>query len=163
MGTRIIAINKEQKYAVQRYILNPEAKNIDAVTTATIHREKPEYPNMDWYKGDEEIKIFTLEAKEGGNTDGKVTGLISDLRLASYKVTEITDKVTKTSDDSHHGETRLKLQIPVTNKPIVVDVKVTYKDENGGVDTGMNRREGDITYWKSTTTKEYLTSKQPAL
>lgn len=149
LGTRIIGINKENKYVIQRYVINPEAKNIDATTTATIHREKPEYPNMDWYKGDEEIKIFTLEAKEGGNTDGKVTGLISDIRLASYKVTEITDQVTKTPDTSHHGETRLKLQIPATNKPIVVDVKVPYKDENGGVGTGMDWREGDTTYWKS--------------
>ena len=149
LGTRIIAINKKEKYVVQRYIINPEAKNIDATTTATIHREKPEYPNMDWYKGDEEIKIFTLEAKKGGNTDGKVTGLISDIRLASYKVTDITDQVDKKSDDSHHGETRVKLQIPKTNKPIVVNVKVPYKDENGGVGTGMDWREGDITYWKS--------------
>ena len=149
LGTRIIGINKEKKYVIQRYVINPEAKNLDAVTTATIHREKPEYPNMDWYKGDEEIKIFTLEAKEGGNTNGKVTGLISDIRLASYKVTEITEQVPKKSDDSHHGETRVKLQIPKTNKPIVVDVKVPYKDENGGVGTGMDWREGDITYWKS--------------
>ena len=149
LGTRIIAINKKEKYVVQRYIINPEAKNIDATTTATIHREKPEYPNMDWYKGDEEIKIFTLEAKKGGNTDGKVTGLISDIRLASYKVTDITNQVIKTPDDSHHGETRVKLQIPKTNKPIVVDVKVPYKDENGGVGTGMDWREGDVTYWKS--------------
>ena len=149
LGTRIIAINKEKKYVVQRYIINPEAKNIDATTAATIHREKPEYPNMDWYKGDEEIKIFTLEAKEGGNTDGKVTGLISDLRLASYTVTDITDTVKKTPDNSHHGETRLKLDLPKTNKPIVVDVKVPYHDENGGVGTGMDWRESDTTYWKS--------------
>ena len=149
LGTRIIAINKKEKYVVQRYVINPEAKNIDATTAATIHREKPEYPNMDWYKGDEEIKIFTLEPKKGGNTDGKVTGLISDLRLASYTVTEITKQVTKTPDNSHHGETRLKLQIPETNKPIVVDVKVPYKDEMGGVGTGMDWREADTTYWKS--------------
>ena len=158
MGTRIIAINKDKKYVVQRYVINPEARqtkgkvvegNVDATTAATIHREKPEYPNMDWYAGDEEIKIFTLEPKTGGNTDGKVTGLISDLRLASYKVTEITDKVKKSTDKSHFGETRLKLDLPVTNKPIVVDVKVPYKDENGGVGTGMDWREGDVTYWKS--------------
>ncbi|WP_151409339.1 SpaA isopeptide-forming pilin-related protein [Anaerococcus sp. Marseille-P9784] len=153
LGTRIIAINKKEKYVVQRYIINPEAKQtvgVDGITAATIHREKPEYPNMDWYKGDEEIKIFTLEAKEGGNTDGKVTGLISDLRLASYKVTEITNQVKKTPDNSHYGEpTRLKLGIPVTNKPIVVDVKVPYKDENGGVGTGMDWREANTTYWKS--------------
>ena len=151
LGTRIIAINKEKKYIVQRYIINPEARQtvgVDAVTKATIHREKPEYPNMDWYNG-EEIKIFTLGPKEGGNTDGKVTGLISDLRLASYKVTDITNEVKKSTDTSHHGETRLKLNLPATDKPIVVDVKVPYKDENGGVGTGMDWREGDITYWKS--------------
>lgn len=150
LGTRIIAINKEKKYVIQRYIINPEAKNIDAVTTATIHREKPNYENMDWYKGDEEIKIFTLEAKDGGNTDSKVTGLISDLRLSAYKVTEITSKVKKSVNDSYYGEPdRLKLEIPATNKPIVVDVKIPYKDENGGVGTGMDWREGNTTYWKS--------------
>ena len=151
LGTRIIGINKEKKYVIQRYVINPEARQtvgVDAVTKATIHREKPEYPNMDWYNG-EEIKIFTLGPKEGGNTDGKVTGLISDLRLASYTVTDITNQVTKKPDTSHHGETRLKLNLPATNKPIVVDVKVPYKDENGGVGTGMDWREGDITYWKS--------------
>ena len=152
LGTRIIAINKDKKYVVQRYIINPKARQtvgVDGVTAATIHREKPEYPNMDWYKGDEEIKIFTLEPKTGGNTDGKVTGLISDIRLASYKVTEITDTVNKTPDNSHFGETRLKLEIPKTNNPIVVDVKVPYKEENGGVGTGMDWREGNVTYWKS--------------
>ncbi|MFR2891439.1 SpaA isopeptide-forming pilin-related protein [Peptoniphilus grossensis] len=152
LGTRIIAINKEKKYVVQRYIINPEARQtvgVDGITAATIHREKPEYPNMDWYKGDEEIKIFTLEPKTGGNTDGKVSGLISDLRLASYTVTDITKQVTKTPDNSHHGETRVKLDLPATDKPIVVDVKVPYKDENGGVGTGMDWREGNTTYWKS--------------
>lgn len=152
MGTRIIAINKKEKYVIQRYVINPEARQtvgVDGITAATIHREKPEYSNMDWYKGDEEYKIFTLEPKEGGNTDGKVTGLISDLRLASYTVTEITNTVKKSVDNSHYGETRLKLDLPATNKPIVVDVKVPYHDENGGVGTGMDWREGDTTYWKS--------------
>jgi len=149
LGTRIIAINKDKKYVIQRYVINPEAKNIDAATAATIHREKPEYQNMDWYAGTEDVKIFTLEPKTGGNTDGKVTGLISDIRLASYKVTEITDKVKKSINNSHFGETRLKLDLPVTNKPIIVDVKVPYKNENGGVGTGMDWREGNTTYWKS--------------
>ncbi|MGR5590275.1 SpaA isopeptide-forming pilin-related protein [Peptoniphilus grossensis] len=149
LGTRIIAINKKDKYVIQRYVINPEAKDIDAVTTATIHREKPEYPNMDWYKGDEEIKIFTLGPKAGGNTDGKVTALVSEVRLADYTVTDITDSVKKTTDTSHYQESRLKLEIPETDKPIIVDVKVPYKDENGGVGTGMDWRENGVTYWKS--------------
>ncbi|WP_282929447.1 SpaA isopeptide-forming pilin-related protein [Anaerococcus sp. Marseille-Q7828] len=154
MGTRIIAINKNKKYVIQRYVINPEAiqtKGIDGVTSATIHREKPNYPNMDWYNG-EDYKVFTLEPKKGADTDGKVTGLISDLRLADYTVTDITADVKQTAQSdstSHYNETRLKLQIPETNKPIVIDVKIPYKDENGGVGTGMDWRENGITYWKS--------------
>ncbi|MDU2583139.1 MAG: SpaA isopeptide-forming pilin-related protein [Anaerococcus hydrogenalis] len=147
MGTRIVAINKEKNYVIQRYVINPEARKI-ANATAIIHREKPEYPNMDWYK-DEEYKVFTLDPKEDGNTSGKVTGLISDLRLADFNETDITSFVTKSVDDSHFGESRLKLELPATTKPIVVDVKIPYKDINGGVGTGMDWYEGGQTYWKS--------------
>ena len=147
MGTRIVAINKEKNYVIQRYVINPEARKIGD-TTAIIHREKPEYPNMDWYK-DEEYKVFTLDPKEDGNTSGKVTGLISDLRLADFNETDITSFVTKSVDDSHFGESRLKLELPATTKPIVVDVKIPYKDINGGVGTGMDWYEGGQTYWKS--------------
>lgn len=155
LGTRIIAINKTQRYVVQRYVINPEAKNIDATTSATIHREKPNYPNMDWYNKDNsnaDYKVFTLAPKQGGNTDGKVSGFISDLRLADYTLEDITENIKKTEiadSTSHYGETRLKLTMPKTDKPIVVDVKVPYKDENGGVGTGMDWRESGITYWKS--------------
>ena len=148
LGTRIVAINKENNYVIQRYVINPEGRNIDD-TTAIIHREKPEYPNMDWYKGDEEVRVFTLDPKEGGNTDGKVTGLISDLRLADFNETDITTSVTKSVDDSHYGEKRLKLNLPATNKPIVVDVKIPYKTLDGGVGAGMDWYEGGQNYWKS--------------
>lgn len=148
MGTRIVAINKEKNYVIQRYVINPEARNIGA-TTAIIHREKPEYPNMDWYNGDEKYKVFTIEAKEGGNTDGKVTGFVSDLRLADYKETDITNDVTPSVDKSHFGESRLKLELPATTKPIVIDVKIPYKNIYGGVGTGMDWYEGGQTYWKS--------------
>lgn len=147
MGTRIVAINKEKNYVIQRYVINPEARKIGD-TTAIIHREKPEYPNMDWYNN-EEYKVFTLDPKEGGNTSGKVTGLISDLRLADYKETDITSSVTKSVDDTHFGESRLKLELPATTKPIVIDVKIPYKNINGGVGTGMDWNEGGQTYWKS--------------
>ena len=147
LGTRIVAINKDKNYVIQRYVINPEARQI-ANTTAIIHREKPEYPNMDWYNN-EEVKVFTLDPKEGGNTSGKVTGLISDLRLADFNETDITNTVTKSVDTSHHGESRLKLNLPATNKPIVVDVKIPYHSIYGGVGTGMDWYEGGQTYWKS--------------
>ena len=146
LGTRIVAINKEKKYVIQRYVINPEARDIEA-TTAIIHRELPEYPNMDWYKGDEEIKAFTLDPKEDGNKDGKVHGLIPDLRLADYETTEIPLK--KEVNEQRYGQRRLKLSLPATKKPIVIDVKVPYKDINGGVGTGMDWYEGGQTYWKS--------------
>ena len=147
MGTRIVAINKDKNYVIQRYVINPEARKIGD-TTAIIHREKPEYPNMDWYNN-EEYKVFTLDPKEGGNTDGKVTGFVSDLRLADFNETDITNSVTKSVDKSHYGESRLKLELPATTKPIVIDVKIPYKDINGGVGTGMDWYEGGQTYWKS--------------
>ena len=147
MGTRIVAINKEKNYVIQRYVINPEARKIGP-TKAIIHREKPEYPNMDWYDN-EEYKVFTLEPKEGGNTSGKVTGFISDLRLADFKEIDITSSVRKSVDDSHYGERRLKLDLPASNKPIVIDVKIPYKTLDGGVGTGMDWFEGGQTYWKS--------------
>lgn len=145
MGTRIVGINRKDKYVIQRYVINPEAAKISA-TTATIHREKPEYPNMDWYSGalnsGEEIQVFKLNKK--------VSGVISDIRLAEYGATEITGQVTKGVDKSRFGEPqRLKLDFPATDKPLVIDVKVPYKEESGGVGTGMDWTENGTTYWKS--------------
>ncbi|MBP2015576.1 SpaA isopeptide-forming pilin-related protein [Anaerococcus degeneri] len=145
MGTRIVGINRKDKYVIQRYVLNPEEANIGA-TTATIHREKPEYPNMDWYSGalnsGEEFQVFKLNKP--------VTGVISDIRLAEYGAKEITGDVTKEVDDSRFGEPhRLKLNLPETDEPLVIDVKIPYKEEYGGVGTGMDWTENGITYWKS--------------
>lgn len=145
LGTRIVGINTNGKYVIQRYILNPESLKIGA-TTATIHREKPEYPNMDWFNGtankNVDYQVFEL--------DKPVTGNIEDIRLAEYNPTNITGKVTASPDDTRFGEpTRLKLEFPETTKPIVVDIKVPYKDFNEGVGTGMDWTENGVTYWKS--------------
>ncbi|MDU5323947.1 MAG: SpaA isopeptide-forming pilin-related protein, partial [Peptoniphilus harei] len=145
LGTRIVGINRKEKYVIQRYVINPEAAKI-GVTSATIHREKPEYPNMDWYSGalnsGEEIQVFKLNKP--------VTGVISDIRLAEYGATEIKSGVTKDTDNSRFGQPqRLKLTFPATDKPLVIDVKVPYKEESGGVGTGMDWTENGTTYWKS--------------
>lgn len=145
MGTRIVGINRDKKYVIQRYVINPEAANIGA-TTATIHREKPEYPNMTWYDGNAnagtDYQVFKLNKP--------VTGVISDIRLAEYGATEITSGVTKGVDNTHFGQPqRLKLELPATNMPLVIDVKIPYKEESGGVGTGMDWTENGTTYWKS--------------
>lgn len=145
LGTRIVGINRKEKYVIQRYVINPEAAKIGA-TSATIHREKPEYPNMEWYSGalnsGEEIQVFKLKKP--------VTGVISDIRLAEYGAEEITSQVGKDKDNSRFGQPqRLKLTFPATDKPLVIDIKIPYKEESGGVGTGMDWTENGTTYWKS--------------
>ena len=144
MGTRIIAINKKDGYAIQRYVINPESRTLGQ-TTASIHRQVPRDPNMTWYNGNAEYKVFEL--------DKPVTGLISDLRLANYTTKDITDDVKKTAktEDGRYGEPkRLNLTLPATSKPIVIDVKVPYINEDGGVGTGMDWVVNNSNiYWKS--------------
>lgn len=149
LGTRIVAINKKDNYVIQRYVINPEARNIADKTTASIHRQSTRDPNMDWFDMNKfdinnDIKVFKL--------DKPVTGLISDLRLANYNAEDITSQVTNTAtqEAGRYGEpNRLKLDIPKTDKPIVIDVKVPYKDANGGVGTGMDWTNGNQIYWKA--------------
>ena len=148
LGTRIVGINREANYVIQRYVINPESRRIGQ-TTASIHRQSTRDPNMDWFdmnKFDKnnDIKVFKL--------DKSVTGLISDIRLASYNATDITSQVTNTAqtEPGRYGEPdRLKLDIPATDNPIVIDIKVPYKDENGGVGTGMDWINGNQIYWKA--------------
>ncbi|OFO43271.1 hypothetical protein HMPREF3045_08335 [Anaerococcus sp. HMSC075B03] len=148
MGTRIVAINKKENYVIQRYVINPEARNIDK-TTASIHRQSTRDPNMDWFdmnKFDKnnDIKVFKLYKP--------VTGLISDIRLTNYKAEDITSTVTNTAtqEAGRYGEPdRLKFNLPATDKPIVIDIKVPYKDANGGVGTGMDWVNGNQIYWKA--------------
>ena len=147
LGTRIVGINTEEKYVIQRYVLNPEAKSIGA-TTGTIHREKVEYTNMDWYNGGakagKDYQVYKL--------DKAVTGSIADIRLADYEAENITSFVEGAAKKvaGKYGEPdRLSLEFPATDKPIVVDIKVPYKEDTGGVGTGMDWVENGTTYWKS--------------
>lgn len=142
LGTRIVAVNKTKKYAIQRFVINPESANIAETTIASIHREKPRDPNMTWYNGNAEYKIFTL--------DKPVTGLISDIRLADYNITDITAQVKSEREKSNYEPDRLKLTLPPMTTPIVIDVKVPYDSEEGGVGLGLDwLRGGNQIYWKS--------------
>ena len=142
MGTRIIAINKTGKYAIQRYVINPEARNLGE-TTASIKRQVPGDTNMTWYDGNAEYKVYKLDAP--------VAGYISDLRLQDYNVVDITNLITSERENGKYGEPdRLKLNLPATSSPIVIDVKVPYKEETGGVGTGMDWTvDNSNIYWKS--------------
>ena len=142
LGTRIIAINKDKNYVIQRYVINPEGAPIPA-STATIHREKPRYTNMDWYEGTEVVKAFKLDKPI------TVTN-VEDIRLAGYNITEIPKASLNPRPTPSPGEpNRMMIDLPATNTPIVVDVKIPYKDENGGVGTGMDLTYDNMTYWKS--------------
>lgn len=141
LGTRIVAINKDEKYVIQRYIINPEGASKSA-STATIHREKPSYANMHWYEGTEIIKAFKLDR---AITDANV----EDVRLAGYNITDITSTLNPRKSDYPGEPDRMQIDLPATNTPIVVDVKIPYDDENGGVGTGMDLTYNNETYWKS--------------
>lgn len=151
MGTRIIGINKDKKYVIQRYVINPEAVDMD-ITNAVIHREKPEYTNMDWFNGNNfnkntDIKVFYL--------DKPVTGNVEDIRLQNFTATDITDKVDIKSVVGSGGQNRLNLTFndtakeEIKKKPVIIDIKVPYKDIDGGVGTGMDLYADKTIYWKS--------------
>lgn len=141
LGSRIIAIDKAGKYVIQRYVINPEAKKIPA-TIAQIHREKPSYDNMNWYFGNEDVKVYKL--------NGPVTGFVEQIRLDKLGTEDITNDVEKSSVTQANEPDRLQLKLPETNTPLIVDVKIPYQDENAGVGTGMDLKGMDSTvYWKS--------------
>lgn len=151
MGTRIIGINKDKKYVIQRYVINPEAVDMD-ITNAVIHREKPEYTNMDWFDKDKfdkntDIKVFTLNKA--------VTGNVEDIRLQNFIATDITDNVTISSVVGSGSQNRLDLtfndavKTAMKKKPVIIDIKVPYKELTGGVGTGMDLYADKTIYWKS--------------
>ena len=151
LGTRIVGINKTGKYAIQRYVINPEGRDVD-IYNALIHREKLNYDNMSWYKGDEVVNIYTL--------DKPVTTNVEDIRLYSYNLTDITDKVER-SPLAYSYSDRLQLVFKkdeltdasgkslIKGKPIIVDVKIPYTSEYGGVGTGMDINTSEGPSWKS--------------
>lgn len=151
MGTRILGINKDKKYIIQRYVINPEGGAMD-LNSAVIHREKPQYNNMTWYAGNEEIKAFIL--------DKPVTGYVEDIRLQDFGITELNidglnPDITTGKVQYSGGQNRLSLQFTdngktkIGNHPIVIDVKVPYDSPNAGVGTGMDLYADGTVYWKS--------------
>jgi len=151
LGTRIVGINKTGKYAIQRYVINPEGKDID-IYNALVHREKLWDDNMSWYAGKEDVKIYTL--------DKPVTTNVEDIRLYSYNLTDITDKVDR-SPLAYSYSDRLQLVFKkekltdangnslIKGKPIIVDVKIPYTNEYGGIGTGMDINTSEGPFWKS--------------
>lgn len=141
LGTRIVAINKDKNYVIQRYVINPEGRTVK-LNQATLHREKPGSSNMDWYTGTEDIKIFRLNKP--------VTGNVEDIRLENYKLEDLTNSIDK-SKAVVSGENRLRLNFNNTeyDKPIIVDVKVPYKSVDGQVGTGMDLYTNEGIFWKS--------------
>ena len=152
MGTRIVAINRDQKYVIQRYVINPEGNSVGA-STAQIHREKPDDRNMTWYEDptNVEIKAFKLDkAVTGGVDDIRLGDYIEDYAKAEIKNEDLRPRQVDGRDEEPK---RMEISLPATKVPIVVDIKVPYTDENGGVGTGMDytvtKNDTKKTYWKS--------------
>ncbi|WP_297688288.1 SpaA isopeptide-forming pilin-related protein [uncultured Anaerococcus sp.] len=144
LGTRIVGKNTKDpnnKYVIQRYVINPEADSL-TLNNASIHREKPWFTNMDWYAGNGSYKIFELDKAVDGN--------VEDIRLENYSLTDITSQI-KTEKKVISGDNRLYLDFKdrQITKPIVIDVKIPYTSEDGGVGTGMDLQTNKGLFWKS--------------
>ncbi|WP_311516003.1 SpaA isopeptide-forming pilin-related protein [uncultured Anaerococcus sp.] len=146
MGTRIIGINRDRdkKYVIQRFVINPEARSMGP-SKVQIHRQPLSETNIEWYKGDEAYKIFEL--------DKAVTSNVEDIRLEHYVAKEL--KNISPNQVSKPGEIpkRMEFNLPKTDKPIIIDVKVPYENESGGVGLGMDYWENvgtanEKVYWK---------------
>ncbi|KXO16592.1 LPXTG-motif protein cell wall anchor domain protein [Clostridiales bacterium KA00134] len=143
VGTRIIGINKANNYVIQRYVLNPEGKHIGK-SKAQIYREPLTENNMTWYAGNEDIKAFRL--------DKPVKEYVEDIKLDNYSFEELN--VTKrTVEKPGEAPKRVEIDIPETDKPIIIDVKIPYKNLEGSIGTGIDYFENYGTpeqkvYWK---------------
>lgn len=143
MGTRIVGINKTGKYVIQRFVINPEAKHMGP-SKVQIHKQPLNENNMDWYSGTEAYKIFQL--------DKAVTENVGDIKLENYVAKELNLTAKKVKKQGETPE-RMEFDLPETDKPIIIDVKVPYKSESAGVGLGMDYwenvgTENEKVYWK---------------
>ena len=145
MGTRIVGINKtaQRPYVIQRFVINPEAKQMGP-SKVQIHKQPLWVDNMDWYSGTEAYKIFEL--------DKAVTENVGDIKLENYIAKELNLTAKKVEKQGEVPK-RMELDLPATNKPIIIDVKVPYKSESAGVGLGMDYWENvgtanEKVYWK---------------
>ena len=145
MGTRIVGINKTAKkpYVIQRFVINPEAKQMGP-SKVQIHKQPLNENNMDWYVGTEAYKIFQL--------DKAVTENVGDIKLENYIAKEI-NLTAKKGEKQGEVPKRMEFDLPATDKPIIIDVKVPYKSESAGVGLGMDYWENvgtanEKVYWK---------------
>lgn len=143
LGARIVGINKNEDgsgYVIQRYVVNPEGNTVGNLELS-IHREKPYYNNMDWYSGDEEFKVYKIK-------NPITNARIEDIRLENLDHEEVTGL--KAGRYQTTDGYRMLLNLKDVSSPYVVDIKVPYHSETGGVGTGMDLRGMDNTiYWKS--------------
>ncbi len=57
---------KKDNYVIQRYVINPEARNIADKTIVSIHRQTPNDPNMDWFNENDfdKAKTQSIQARQ---------------------------------------------------------------------------------------------------
>lgn len=157
LGTRIIGIDKQNKTFVQRFVINPEAGIINQEVIAYIRRDRAGInENTNWYNGDgtlnsSYINIYTL--------NNPVTGKVADIEVNSQTATNVTNIFHGTIDnDTNPNRLKLSLLEDGTNpkdltgdalkaykakldklsyKPIVVEVKSSYDDNDKEIGLGM--------------------------
>lgn len=157
LGTRIIGIDKDKKTFVQRFVINPEAGIINQEVLAYIRRDRAGInENTNWYEEDgtlnsSYINIYTL--------DKPVEGKVADIVVNENTTTNVTSLFHGTIDNSTEPN-RLQLSLledgvdpkdltgddlaaykakldKLSYKPIVVEVKSSYDDNDAEIGLGM--------------------------
>lgn len=173
LGARIVGIDKTKREFVTRFVINPEGENLTTNLSASIYRQRPSHENMTWYDGDGDLNQSTIRIYSLNN---KVTGAVHQIDLNDTTATDVTNlfigsKIKPKQDEPH----RLKFSLltseqetkerqgklsadeknalneklkKITNKPLIVEVKTSYKEPYGEIGLGMDLEMENGIYWK---------------
>ena len=141
LGTRIIGINRQEKYVIQRIIVNPEGSYIDNSIIKIIPHDKmllnSGYTNDNLFLA-EDYQIFDFQAPF----------IESEIEGTKCKNIEDITKNVKTKrymSNSYKEKSYLDIHLPSINNPIAIDIKIPYKEENDAVGLEVFWNEGKNT------------------
>ena len=175
LGVKIVGIDKQRREFVTRFVINPQGESLTTNLAASIYRERPGQGNMTWYNdGDGALDKSTIRIY---SLNKNVTGSVHQVDLNDTTATDVTNlfigSKTKPKDEEPY---RLKFSLltadeeikerqgklsaeqknalnnklkQITNKPLIVEVKTSYKEAYGEIGLGMDLEMEYGIYWKS--------------
>lgn len=174
LGAKIVGINTTSREFVTRFVINPQGGALTTNLSASIYRERPGQENMTWYDGEGALDNSTIRIY---SLNKNVTGSVHQVDLNATTATDVTNlfigSKIKPKDEEPH---RLKFSLltadeevkerqgklsadqknalnnklkQITNKPLIVEVKTSYKEPYGEIGLGMDLEMEYGIYWKS--------------